>query len=83
MPELPEVETIRLGLGPHVEGRTVIDAGSHPSAKFTPAVEMVGATITTLGRRGKYLLFDTDLDIEMVAHLGMTGSFLIDPEPGT
>jgi formamidopyrimidine-DNA glycosylase len=58
----------------------VVDAGSHPSAKFTPALDVVGTTFTALDRRGKYLLFDTDIDVELVAHLGMTGSFV--PEPG-
>ena len=80
MPELPEVETIRRGLTPTILDRQVVDAGSHPSTKFTPAIEMVGATFTGLDRRGKYLLFATDLDVELVAHLGMTGSFV--PQPG-
>ncbi|MDH3707999.1 MAG: bifunctional DNA-formamidopyrimidine glycosylase/DNA-(apurinic or apyrimidinic site) lyase [Acidimicrobiia bacterium] len=80
MPELPEVEVIRRGLTPRVLGRLVTDAGSHPSSKFTPAVEVVGATFTAVGRRGKYLILDTDLDTELVAHLGMTGSFIPDPD---
>jgi formamidopyrimidine-DNA glycosylase len=73
MPELPEVETIRRQLGPELVGRKVVEAGSHPSEKFTPARALVGAEITSHGRRGKFLLFPTDDDRELVVHLGMTG----------
>lgn len=73
MPELPEVETIRRQLEPWLVGVTVVDAASHASAKFTPAVEIVGATIESVGRRGKFLLFGLDDDRELVVHLGMTG----------
>ena len=76
MPELPEVETIRRQLEPWIVGRTVSDAGSHPSAKFTPAVEIIGATFETARRRGKYLLFGLDDDRELIVHLGMTGQLL-------
>jgi formamidopyrimidine-DNA glycosylase len=78
LPELPEVETIRRQLEPLVTGRWVFEAGSHPSAKFTPARELVGASFTGLGRRGKYLLFGLDDGRELVAHLGMTGGFAVD-----
>jgi formamidopyrimidine-DNA glycosylase len=75
VPELPEVETIRRQLGSVVAGRRVVDAWSHPSAKFRPAVEVVGARLGAVGRRGKYLLIGTDDARELVVHLGMTGSF--------
>ncbi|MDH4168741.1 MAG: bifunctional DNA-formamidopyrimidine glycosylase/DNA-(apurinic or apyrimidinic site) lyase [Acidimicrobiia bacterium] len=81
MPELPEVETIRRVLVGWIADRQVVDAGSHPSEKFSPALDLVGETLTDLRRRGKYLLFETDGNVEMVAHLGMTGSFLRDPDP--
>jgi len=74
VPELPEVETIRRQLGPVVAGRRVVDAWSHPSVKFRPAVEVVGARLGAVGRRGKYLLIGTDDERELVVHLGMTGS---------
>jgi len=73
MPELPEVETVRRQLGPRLIDRTVVEAGSHPSAKFTPAAAAVGARFTDDGRRGKYLLFGLDADRQLVIHLGMTG----------
>ncbi|MGY6501743.1 MAG: bifunctional DNA-formamidopyrimidine glycosylase/DNA-(apurinic or apyrimidinic site) lyase [Acidimicrobiales bacterium] len=73
MPELPEVETIRAQLAPAVTGRTIVDAHSHPSPKFSPAIEAVGSTIESVGRRGKYLVMGLDDDRELVVHLGMTG----------
>ena len=73
MPELPEVETIRRQLAPLVMGRLVTAAEAHPSAKFAPAAQVVGATVTALTRRGKYLLSSLDDGRELVVHLGMTG----------
>lgn len=79
MPELPEVETIRRQLLPELRGAQVRDARAHWSPKFTPAIEIVGTTIESIGRRGKYLLFGLDDGRELVAHLGMTGQFMIAP----
>jgi formamidopyrimidine-DNA glycosylase len=73
MPELPEVETIRRRLVGWLTGRQVVGAWSHPSPKFTPALDAVGASITSLDRRGKYLLASLDDDRELIVHLGMTG----------
>ena len=73
MPELPEVETVRRQLAPRLEGRRVLDAGSHPSAKFTPARQLPGTTLGSATRRGKYLLIPTSDGRELIVHLGMTG----------
>lgn len=81
MPELPEVETIRVQLDPLVSARTVLSASSHPSAKFAPAIEAQGSQIERVRRRGKYLLFDLDDDRELVIHLGMTGVLSVLAEP--
>ena len=81
MPELPEVETIRRQLEPQLVGRDIVAADSHPSEKFTPALDVVGATITSVGRRGKYLLVGTGDDRELVIHLGMTGSLAVADRP--
>lgn len=78
MPELPEVETIRRQLEPLVTGATIIEADAHWSDKFHPALDAVGGSIESVQRRGKYLLFGLDDDRELVAHLGMTGSFHVD-----
>ncbi len=81
MPELPEVETVRRSLAPRLAGRRVVASSSHPSAKFTPAIEVMGAEFTTIGRRGKYLIFGTDDSTELVIHLGMTGQLLLHERP--
>ncbi|CAN5723771.1 bifunctional DNA-formamidopyrimidine glycosylase/DNA-(apurinic or apyrimidinic site) lyase [soil metagenome] len=86
MPELPEVETVRLSLLP-VVGATIASAwdsgkGLHmqrkpPRAKLK---KLVGATITALRRHGKYLLVDTDAGLSILVHLGMTGQVRIRPQ---
>ncbi len=73
MPELPEVETIRLQLEPQLQDAEIVDGGSHWSAKFTPALEAVGTQINTIRRRGKYLLLGLTSGYELIIHLGMTG----------
>ena len=73
MPELPEVETVRAGLAPLIEGRRIVAAGGHPSPKFAGAADAVGSTVTGVGRRGKYLLVELDDARQLVVHLGMTG----------
>jgi formamidopyrimidine-DNA glycosylase len=82
MPELPEVETIRRQLGPELLGREIVDAGSHPSDKFTPARLTVGCRFVGHDRRGKYLLFSLDDGSELVVHLGMTGRLAIEQPAG-
>ena len=77
MPELPEVETVRRQLAPRLVGRTVVEAWSHPSAKFTEARDATGSQITGDDRRGKFLLFKLDEDRELIVHLGMTGQLRI------
>ena len=79
MPELPEVETIRRGLAPLVEGRTIARAEirhPHVTGGVAPrrlAAVLAGRTIRTLARRGKYLVFDLGDDELLVCHLRMTG----------
>lgn len=78
MPELPEVESIRLGLDPRIKNRVIERAelrlakqlrGMKP-AEF--AARVAGRTISGTGRRGKYLMILLDGET-MVIHLGMTG----------
>ncbi len=73
MPELPEVETVRRQLEPRLVGRRVLEAGSHPSTKFTPAVDVIDTAIDRVARRGKYLIVGLNDDRELIVHLGMTG----------
>jgi formamidopyrimidine-DNA glycosylase len=80
MPELPEVETVRRQLEPLVVGRRIIEAGAHPSSKFSSAAFAAGATVESVARRGKYLLLGLDDDRELVVHLGMTGQLRVRPD---
>jgi len=87
MPELPEVETVRLGLAPVMEG-AVLDkvAVNRPDlrAPFPPrfARRLTGRRIVALGRRAKYLTADLDDQNVLVMHLGMSGSFRIEAGHG-
>ncbi|MGP5305164.1 bifunctional DNA-formamidopyrimidine glycosylase/DNA-(apurinic or apyrimidinic site) lyase [Brachybacterium alimentarium] len=85
MPELPEVEVVRRGLDEHVSGRTVASVvirhpravRRHVAGTEDLASRVVGATVTGIARRGKYLwlvLGDRDA---LLTHLGMSGQMLI------
>jgi formamidopyrimidine-DNA glycosylase len=85
MPELPEVETIRRQLAPHLEGRT-IESAEILDARWTrpldPAVvehELTGAFVERVERAGKYMIWSLSLDRYLLVHLRMTGSLLFDP----
>src|SRR3954447_25916179 len=86
MPELPEVETIRRHLAPHVEGRTleavdVLDERwSRPLAPAEMAHALQGRRVEHLRRRGKYLVWELSDDVYLLMHLRMTGTLLLDPE---
>jgi len=83
MPELPEVETVRRGLQPVLEGArlTRVEA-RRPDLRF-PFPErfserLTGRTITALGRRAKYLTMHVQDGPVLICHLGMSGSFRIE-----
>jgi formamidopyrimidine-DNA glycosylase len=75
MPELPEVESVRRQLHPRLTGRTVLSVQVDPQARFDAVEKAAGHRIEGVGRRGKYLLTGLDGGLELVMHLGMTGSF--------
>ncbi|MBP1851465.1 bifunctional DNA-formamidopyrimidine glycosylase/DNA-(apurinic or apyrimidinic site) lyase [Rhizobium halophytocola] len=83
MPELPEVETVRRGLAPVMEGAMLERLElRRPDLRF-PLPErfsekVAGRRIAGLGRRAKYLLIDLEGDLTIIAHLGMSGSFRIE-----
>lgn len=86
MPELPEVETVRRGLLPAMEGRIIIQARvNRPDLRwpFPPrmAERLTGARVLTLRRRSKYILADLSTDETLLIHLGMSGRMLISPPP--
>ncbi len=85
MPELPEVETVRLGLAPVMEGASIDKVElRRPDLRtaFPPdfARRLKGRKIVSLGRRAKYLLADLDSGDVLVMHLGMSGSFRIEAD---
>jgi len=85
VPELPEVETIRRHLAPHVEGRRlerlrVLDPRwSRPLAPQELAAAVEGRLVERLARRGKYLVWELEGDVHLLMHLRMTGTLLLDP----
>lgn len=81
MPELPEVETTRRGIEPHVRGKTVTEVIvrrhdlRQPVSKDLPVIE--GRKITSVGRRSKYLLLGIADGSTLLIHLGMSGSLRV------
>src|SRR5712671_3223868 len=82
MPELPEVETVRRGLQPVMEGSKIVRAEARrKDLRFAFqkdfARRLEGQTVTGLGRRAKYLLADLASGDVLLMHLGMSGSFRV------
>ena len=82
MPELPEVETVRRGLQPVMEGVKIVKAEVRRADLRFPfqadfASRLQGQTVTGLGRRAKYLLADLASGDVLLMHLGMSGSFRV------
>jgi formamidopyrimidine-DNA glycosylase len=82
MPELPEVETVRRGLAHLLTGFTFRSSQDlHPRvlkpSSLGPLSNLIGSRIKTINRRGKFLWFELDRDFALVAHLGMSGQFLV------
>ncbi len=83
MPELPEVETTRLGLAPRVVGRRIRDVVvREPRLRWpvprTLAARLRGTRVDAIERRGKYLLFDCGRT-HLLVHLGMSGTLVATP----
>ncbi len=83
MPELPEVETVRRGLAPIMEGGMIEKAViNRPNLRFPFPDDFVarleGQKILSVGRRAKYLVLDLASGEVLVMHLGMSGSFRIE-----
>src|SRR5688572_27228022 len=75
MPELPEVESVRRQLAPRLEGRRILAVAVTPQLRFHHVEAAAHHSIGSVDRRGKYLLVELDDGLELVMHLGMTGSF--------
>lgn len=84
MPELPEVETTIRGLAPVLEGKRIAAVELRRAdlrRPFPPDLRqrLTGARVSGLARRAKYGLIETDRGDTLVFHLGMSGSWRIDP----
>jgi formamidopyrimidine-DNA glycosylase len=83
MPELPEVETVRRGLAPHLVGQRLASVEQRrPDLRFPLpdrfAARLTGARVLGLERRAKYLRAPLDTGETLVCHLGMTGRFTVE-----
>lgn len=86
MPELPEVETVRRGLQPVLEGQRIRAAHvNRPDLRwpFPPrmAERLTGQRVSALRRRSKYLLADLGSGETLLVHLGMSGRILVSGDP--
>jgi formamidopyrimidine-DNA glycosylase len=82
VPELPEVETVRRGLAPVMEGRTILEARiARPDLRWPLPARMAerlkGQRVERLRRRSKYILADLSSGETLLIHLGMSGRMLV------
>src|SRR5437868_1104229 len=84
VPELPEVETSARGLRPRLVDRRVVSVGGVDWPRMLPNTteaelqeELVGRQVTSIGRKGKYLLIELDGDTWLVIHRKMSGNLLL------
>lgn len=87
MPELPEVETVRRGLVPVMEGKAIVRALVNRADLRWPfpermAERLTGARVLGLRRRSKYILADLSTGETLLIHLGMSGRMLISQGSG-
>jgi len=88
VPELPEVEVVRAGLQAHVAGRVIAKAEvlhprairRHPAGAEDFTGRLAGLPVEAARRRGKYLWLDLGEGQAILAHLGMSGQMLVQPE---
>ncbi|MEY8843101.1 bifunctional DNA-formamidopyrimidine glycosylase/DNA-(apurinic or apyrimidinic site) lyase [Cribrihabitans sp. XS_ASV171] len=86
MPELPEVETVRRGLAPAMEGAVIVRAEiNRPDLRWPfpdrIAERLTGARVERLRRRSKYILADLDTGETLLIHLGMSGRMTVSGDP--
>jgi formamidopyrimidine-DNA glycosylase len=86
VPELPEVETVRRGLAPVMEGARIVRVEARRPDLRRPlphdfVKRLEGQTVTGIGRRAKYLTADLASGDVLLMHLGMSGSFRVSHEP--
>lgn len=86
MPELPEVETIRRQLAPHLEGCAILSVRildprwTRPESPGKVERALRGRQVQRVGRSGKYLVWELSDELYLLVHLRMTGALLFDPQ---
>lgn len=85
LPELPEVETVRRGLTPYLQGARIerVELRRENLRFAFPenfAHHLTGSTVTHIGRRAKFLVITLDNDMVLISHLGMSGSYHVEPK---
>ncbi len=86
MPELPEVETVKRALAPHLLDRRICDIRTFSPTLRTPLAiaghsDLIGQVIVDIRRRAKYMIWELQNCHALMFHLGMTGSFRIEAGP--
>ncbi|WP_282078167.1 bifunctional DNA-formamidopyrimidine glycosylase/DNA-(apurinic or apyrimidinic site) lyase [Epibacterium ulvae] len=86
MPELPEVETVRRGLAPSMEGAVITKAQvNRPDLRWPfperMAERLTGARVLAMRRRSKYILADLEQGETLLIHLGMSGRMTVSGDP--
>lgn len=83
MPELPEVETTRRILEPHLVGQKIVSLEHSDPARYRRTELTHGRKVEATSRRGKYIILSLDKGLEAIVHLGMTGGFRFEPHSHT
>jgi len=79
MPELPEVESVRRQLEPELRGRRVLRVWADAQRRFHAVERLADRRVEAVGRRGKFIVCPLDAGLELILHLGMTGSLHFGP----
>jgi formamidopyrimidine-DNA glycosylase len=83
MPELPEVETTRRILEPHLLGQTILKLTHTDPARYQRTELAEGRRVLSTRRRGKFIVLELEGEVEAIIHLGMTGGFRFEPHRHT
>jgi formamidopyrimidine-DNA glycosylase len=83
MPELPEVETTRRILEPHLLGQRIVRLKHTDPLRYLRTELAHGRKVLATSRRGKFIILSLDKGLEAIVHLGMTGGFRLEPHSHT
>lgn len=83
MPELPEVETVKIGITEHLLGSIISEVRAERVMLRKPMpvenlITLVGSKVISISRRAKYIFINFDSSLSLIIHLGMSGALLLD-----